>query len=172
MLGLNYYQPDLVGRGRTGQHRLTVPRPPGTSACHPVSGPVTGMGWAVDPTGLRDLLIRVHPDYAAGYGGLPLMVTENGAAFPDQPAADGRVHDEARIAYLRAHFTAAHEALTAGVDLRGYFVWSLLDNFEWAFGYSQRFGLIHVDYPTLTRTVKDSARWYRQVIAAGRLTHQ
>ena len=96
------------------------------------------------------------------------MVTENGAAFPDV-VVDGAVHDGARIAYLRGHLTAAHEAMQAGVNLRGYYVWSLLDNFEWAYGYSQRFGLIHVDFATLTRTLKDSASWYRDVIASGGL---
>ncbi len=95
------------------------------------------------------------------------MVTENGAAYQDQVGLDGEVADPERIAYLHGHLLAAHQALAAGVDLRGYFVWSLLDNFEWALGYAQRFGLVHVDYETQARTPKQSAHWYRQVIAAG-----
>jgi beta-glucosidase len=160
VLGVNYYQPSLVGAGT-----MAVPNPwPG---CADVGfpaqdAPVTGMDWPIDPTGLRDLLLRVRSDY----GDVPIMVAENGAAFPDV-VLDGAVHDHARIAYLRGHLAAAHEAMRAGVNLRGYYVWSLLDNFEWAYGYSQRFGLIHVDYATLTRTLKDSAYWYRDVIARG-----
>jgi beta-glucosidase len=121
------------------------------------------MGWPIDPTGLRDMLLRVTADY----GPIPLYVTENGAAYPDVVSADGRVHDPDRIDYVHRHLVAAHEALTAGADLRGYFLWSLLDNFEWAYGYAKRFGIIHVDYDTCVRTPKDSAHWYRGVIAAG-----
>jgi beta-glucosidase len=162
LLGVNYYQPSLVGAGR-----MAAPNPwPG---CEDVGfpaqdAPVTGMDWPIDPTGLRDILVRVRDDY----GDVPLMVTENGAAYADT-VVDGSVHDHARIAYLRDHLAAAHEALRAGVDLRGYYVWSLLDNFEWAYGYSQRFGLIHVDYATQVRTLKDSAYWYRDVISRGGL---
>ena len=95
----------------------------------------------------------------------PIYITENGAAFADKVSLDGSVHDPRRIAYLRDHFTQARQAMNDGVDLRGYFVWSLLDNFEWANGYSKRFGLIFVDYATQRRTVKDSGKWYAQVIA-------
>ena len=109
------------------------------------------MGWEVDPDGLYDILTRVARDYP----GVPLYVTENGAAF------DAGVHDADRVEYLRTHFAAAERAIADGVDLRGYFVWSLLDNFEWAYGYSKRFGLIHVDYETLERTPKDSAALLR-----------
>jgi beta-glucosidase len=101
----------------------------------------------------------VHADY----GPIPLYVTENGAAFPDAPAADGSVPDPARVDYLDRHVRAARQAIDDGVDLRGYFVWSLLDNFEWAYGYSKRFGLVHVDYDTQRRTPKASARWYAGV---------
>jgi beta-glucosidase len=97
---------------------------------------------------------------------VPLYVTENGAAFPDEKDPGGAVHDPERIDYLDAHFRAAQRAITDGVDLRGYFVWSLMDNFEWSFGLEKRFGLIHVDYDTLQRTRKDSARWYAQVTKA------
>jgi beta-glucosidase len=163
LLGVNYYQPSLVGAGR-----LEPPNPwPG---CEDVgfprqAMPVTAMDWPIDPTGLRDILVRIRDDY----GDVPMMVTENGAAYEDT-VVGGAVHDDARIAYLHDHLAAVHEALRAGVDVRGYYVWSLLDNFEWAYGYSQRFGLIHVDYATQARTLKDSAYWYRDVIARGGLT--
>jgi beta-glucosidase len=163
-LGVNYYQPDLVGAARSAEPDRSTPYPASEAvAFHPVPAPVTDMGWPIDPTGLRDYLLRIRRDY----GDIPLYVTENGAAYVDEMTADGRVPDVERIDYVHAHLAAAHEALTAGVDLRGYFVWSLLDNFEWAYGYSKRFGLIHVDYQTQRRTLKDSAHWYRGVIAAG-----
>jgi beta-glucosidase len=163
-LGLNYYQPDLVSGGGTGDPGSAYPATADVE-WHRLPGPRTGMDWAVDPTGLRDLLLRIHADY----GPLPLYVTENGAAYPDEPGRDGEVTDPDRVAYLRGHFAAAHEALSQGVDLRGYFVWSLLDNFEWAFGYTRRFGLVHVDYETLRRTPKASALWYRDLIRTGEL---
>jgi beta-glucosidase len=94
-----------------------------------------------------------------------IYVTENGASFSDGPDKEGRVRDARRIDYLRTHFAAAHQAIQHGVPLAGYFVWSLLDNFEWGFGYSQRFGIIWVDYDTRERILKDSAHWYREVIA-------
>jgi beta-glucosidase len=163
-IGLNYYQPDLVGAAKEPRPGLVTPYPTGDRVeHHPTPGPVTDMGWPVDPTGLRELLLRVTADY----GQIPLYITENGAAYPDVVSADGQVHDPERIAYVHRHLVAAHEALTAGADLRGYFVWSLLDNFEWAYGYAKRFGIIHVDYATCQRTLKDSAHWYRGVIAAG-----
>jgi beta-glucosidase len=93
------------------------------------------------------------------------MITENGAAFEDAVSADGAVHDPDRIAYVHDHIGAVLDAIESGVDVRAYFLWSLLDNFEWAFGYSKRFGIVHVDYDTLQRTVKDSGHWYRDVIA-------
>jgi beta-glucosidase len=96
---------------------------------------------------------------------MPLMITENGVALADQADADGRVHDPDRIAYLADHIGAVRTAMDAGADVRGYFVWSLMDNFEWARGYSKRFGLIRVDYATLRRTWKDSAFWYRDFLA-------
>jgi beta-glucosidase len=135
----------------------------------PPAGPVTDMGWRVDATGLTEVLRRVHRDY----GDVPLYVTENGAAYPDTVGADGAVHDPERTAYLAAHIAACADALDAGVPLRGYFVWSLLDNFEWAYGFSKRFGIVHVDYATQHRWIKDSGRWYAGLIrprppAAGR----
>jgi beta-glucosidase len=114
---------------------------------------------------LYDLLVRVgseHPD-------VPLFITENGAAFDDKVEPDGAVHDDRRIGYLQEHFAAAHRAVEDGVNLRGYFVWSLMDNYEWSYGYSKRFGVVHVDYETQKRTLKDSANWYRDVITSNSL---
>ncbi len=122
----------------------------------------TDMGWEVYPEGLFELLGRLHFNYRFP----ALYVTENGAAYPDRIGPDGQVDDPQRVAYLKAHLAAAAQAVTAGVPLRGYFVWSLLDNFEWAHGYTKRFGLIYVDYATQRRIYKTSAHWYRRVIAA------
>jgi len=127
-------------------------------------GPSTDMGWNIAPDGFEDLLLAVHHEFPD----LPLMITENGAAFPDV-VQDGRVHDAERIDYLRRHITAVHRSIEAGVDLRGYLVWSLLDNFEWAYGYTMRFGIVRVDYDTLLRTKKDSAHWYAELAARKRL---
>lgn len=107
------------------------------------------------------MLVRIEEDYSEG---LPLYITENGAAFHDYVDPEGDVDDEERVAYLDAHFRAAGEAVRQGVNLEGYMVWSLLDNFEWAEGYSKRFGLVYVDYPTQRRVPKSSARWYTEVI--------
>jgi beta-glucosidase len=136
---------------------------PGTDLAFavPQKGPYTAMGWRIEPGSLADLLLRVHRDYP----GVPLMITENGAAFGDEPGPDGVVHDADRIDYLRGHVAAVHSAISAGVDVRGYYCWSLMDNFEWAWGFSKRFGLIRVDYETQDRTWKDSAHWYRDLVA-------
>jgi beta-glucosidase len=158
-LGINYYYRNVVRKG--DRPRDTPSEWVGQGDVETVSRglPRTEMGWEIDADGLYDLITRV----AAKHPGVPLYVTENGAAFADVKDADGAVHDPDRIAYLDAHFRAAHRALSDGADLRGYFVWSLMDNFEWAHGFSKRFGLIHVDYETLERTPKDSARWYAEV---------
>ena len=100
-----------------------------------------------------------------------MAITENGAAFYDEVSADGRVHDADRVAYLHDHIDAVGEAIDAGADVRGYFVWSLLDNFEWAYGYDRRFGVVRVDYDTLVRTVKDSGRWYRELLRTAHHPH-
>jgi beta-glucosidase len=121
----------------------------------------TETGWEVYPPALTRVLLWVKERY----GDLPLYITENGAAFYDPPRAiDGRVEDPLRIWYLREHLSAALEAVRQGVDLRGYFVWSLLDNYEWSLGYAKRFGIIHVNYETQERTLKESARFYSEVI--------
>ena len=127
----------------------------------PPESEYTDMGWEVHAPGLHRLLNTLHQRYPA----TPLYIIENGAAFPDEISPDGSVHDPRRVNYLRDHIGAVHAARQDGVDVRGYFAWSLLDNFEWAQGYSKRFGLIYVDYPTQRRVIKDSGHWYAQVIA-------
>ena len=159
LLGINYYQPASIaapGPDRDGFW-------PGTdlAVALPQRGPYTGMGWSVIPDGLTRLLLATHQKYPE----IPLMITENGCAFDDAVSA-GRVHDPDRTDYLHQHLVAVHDAISAGVDVRGYYVWSLLDNFEWAEGYSARFGIVHVDFDSQRRTVKDSGRWFRDVIAA------
>jgi beta-glucosidase len=120
------------------------------------------MGWLVDPAGLTELLVRT----ARTYPGQPLIVTENGAAFDDTVDEGGQVHDAQRVDYVKVHLAAIQDAVDAGVDVRGYQLWSLLDNFEWAWGYARRFGAIRVDYDTQERIIKDSARFYAEVIRA------
>lgn len=159
VLGINYYTPTWVRARRNAQGSPAHPGSEGMDFTAP-NGPVTEMGWRVDPTGLTDLLVRLHKDYE----GLPVMITENGAAYADSAVVDGQVQDVDRIAYLDGHLRAVHAAISAGADLRGYLAWSLMDNFEWAFGYTRRFGLVHVDYATQRRTPKASADWYRKVI--------
>jgi beta-glucosidase len=146
-LGINYYTRNVV---RAGVGEVAM-----DGAEH------TDMGWEVYPDGLRDLLVRLHAEYE-----LPdLYITENGAAFPDS-RNNGTVRDPRRIAYLGGHLDAVASAIADGVPVRGYFLWSLLDNFEWAFGYSRRFGIVYVDFETLERVPKDSFAWYRDFIAA------
>jgi beta-glucosidase len=125
------------------------------------------MGWEIEPAGLTELLERLQREYT-GPAGIPMYVTENGAAFDDVVAADGSVPDADRASFLLAHLDAVAAAREAGADVRGYFYWSLLDNFEWAWGYEKRFGLVRVDYATQTRTLKHSALAYRDAIAAAR----
>ncbi len=152
-LGLNYYRRAVLPvrvNGEPGQPK-PMPNPPEN---------YTEMGWEIYPPGLFNLLLQVWLTYRPP----KLYVSENGASYSDGPDSSGRIHDDRRIAYLKAHFEAAHRAIQAGVPLAGYFVWSLLDNFEWAFGYSQRFGIVYVDYRSGARIPKDSALWFRDVI--------
>jgi beta-glucosidase len=152
-IGLNYYSRTVVKDDTIDD----AERPPPIVAA---DLPHTTMGWEVYPEGLRDLLVRFNTDYQLP----PVYVTENGVAFADQ-LVDGAVHDEDRRSYLERHFAAAAEAMAAGVPLRGYFVWTLLDNFEWAQGYSQRFGIVWTDFETQERVIKDSGRWFSGEIA-------
>jgi beta-glucosidase len=147
-LGVNYYTRSFVSTE-------TPPRKPPAELGH------SDMGWEIYPQGLRELLIGLNRQYALP----PLYVTENGMAAADH-LREGVVDDRARIDYLRRHLAALGEAIEAGVDVRGYFYWSLLDNFEWNSGYARRFGLVYVDYATQERTVKNSALWYRDFVAA------
>lgn len=151
-LGVNYYTRNVI-RHDPRVHLLGA-------ALVPQRRRRTHTGWEVYPPGLTDTLRMV----AGRYPPLPLYVTENGAAFRDPPAADGEVRDRPRVEYLREHLLALMPALAEGIDLRGYFVWSLLDNFEWSHGYSKRFGIVHVNYATQKRTLKSSARFYAEVI--------
>ena len=128
--------------------------------------PVTEFGWPVVPDGLRDQLVALHREYGDALP--PVYITENGCAYDDAPGPDGAVHDPLRVSYLDSHLRAVAEAVGAGVDVRGYYTWSLMDNFEWAEGYTKRFGLVHVDYATQRRTRKDSFAWYAATIAANR----
>jgi len=127
---------------------------------------VTEMDWEVYPQGLTDLLVRLHQDYAVP----PMFITENGGAFKD-PVIHGQVHDADRTRYLQTHIEAVRSAMAQGVNMGGYMVWSLMDNFEWASGYVKRFGIVHVDYATQKRTPKDSARWYQSFLAAQAASH-
>jgi beta-glucosidase len=154
-LGANYYFRQLVSEDPNGDRPILV-RDPNWS--------FTAMGWEVYPDGLRDLLTRLRDDYA-----LPgIYIFENGAAYDDLRGHDGDVVDPERQAYFDEHLAAVGDAIEDGVPVRGYFAWSLLDNFEWAEGYSKRFGLVYVDYPTLERVPKGSFYWYRDFIAAQR----
>lgn len=151
-LGVNYYSRAVIQEAR-GEFL-------DYATVHP-AGEYTAMDWEVYPQGLVDLLVRLARDY----GVPPMYITENGCAYEDTLTPDGRVHDGKRVAYLKAHFAAAHKAIEEGVPLIGYFPWSLLDNFEWAHGYSRRFGIVYVDYDSQQRIRKDSADYYASVVA-------
>ena len=165
-LGVNYYFRSHVAGGSTaGEPSPWI----GGQDVVDVDPPVltTAMGWGVEPDGLVELLTRLHDEWPA----IPLVITENGSAWEDVVAPDGAVRDPDRVDYLLRHLEAASEAIGKGVDLRGYFAWSLLDNFEWSFGYERRFGIVHVDYETQVRTPKDSARAYAEVLRRHREAH-
>jgi beta-glucosidase len=164
-LGLNYYRRYHV-RHEPGASASPSPWPGSPDvAFAEAGGSPTSNGWAVEPPGLYEALARLSSDYDPP----PLYVHENGGAFADQVDDDGRVRDNDRIAFLDAHLRAGHDAIAAGIDLRGFFVWSLLDNFEWAEGYAQRFGIVHVDFATQRRVPKDSARWLADVVRSNTL---
>jgi beta-glucosidase len=130
---------------------------------------MTEMGWEIAPEAFRSVMIEAKERYS---GDLPMYILENGAAFPDRIDPDGRIRDEQRIAYLRGYLGAVLDAIDAGVPVRGYFVWSLLDNFEWALGYSKRFGLVHVDFATLERRPKDSFHFYAELAQGAALQRE
>jgi beta-glucosidase len=152
-LGINYYHPLISNSADPGS-----PASPAWSGAS-----VTDMGWEVAPHSLTDLLLRLHRDYT-----LPaVFITENGAAYQDE-VVDDRVDDEQRRQYIESHLAAVADLIQRGVQIKGYFVWSLMDNFEWAEGYRKRFGIVHVDYATLRRTLKRSALWYQSLLMTSR----
>jgi beta-glucosidase len=157
-LGVNYYAPSRLS---------APPDSPLPFRLEPVPGyPVTAFGWPVVPAGLTEMLLLLRERYGRALP--PVWITENGCSADDTVADCGTVDDQPRIRFLDGHLRALHEAITAGVDVRGYLTWSLIDNFEWAEGYNQRFGLVHVDFETLQRRPKASFGWYRDLIAAQR----
>ncbi|MBZ6112609.1 MULTISPECIES: GH1 family beta-glucosidase [Streptomyces] len=172
---LNYYTPTVVSAADPGAR---VPGADGHGASeyspwpaaddvafHQPPGERTEMGWSVDPTGLHELIMRYHREAP----GTPLYISENGAAYDDKPDADGTVDDPGRVAYLNGHLAAVRQAITDGADVRGYYLWSLLDNFEWAYGYEKRFGAVYVDFASQRRTPKSSALWYGRAARTGTL---
>jgi len=159
-LGVNYYTRrimahDPAGRGTQGRRVL---------AARQVHWPFTPRAdfeeWEMAPEGLYRLLVRVAREYGPGL----LYVTENGTSLLDEPGPDGTVHDPVRTHYVARHAAAVHQAIADGANVRGYFLWSFMDNFEWSFGFTKRFGMVHVNYKTQKRTVKDSGRWYSKVV--------
>ena len=174
LLGVNYYHGQAVSRrppasSPYGRPPLTRPVGDPLPACDgiyriPRRLPTTPMGWEVQPEGLTRLLLRLQTEYT-GPAGVALAVTENGAAYDDVVGPDGQVDDPRRREYLELHIGAVQEAIAGGADVRAYFVWSLLDNFEWTWGYARRFGLVHVDFATQRRTIKSSGRWYAEIAA-------
>jgi beta-glucosidase len=165
--GMNYYNPSMIGAPGKGPNELigrSLPPEIGF-AFKPIEGyPRTDFDWPVVPQGLSEILVHLKDSYGDALP--PIYITENGCSYADGPDETGRVVDTRRVEFLDSHLRAVRDAIDAGVEVAGYFCWSLLDNFEWAEGYRQRFGLVHVDFETLVRTPKDSYHWYRQV--AGR----
>ena len=167
-LGINYYFDTRVGASDSAKTvefdnsallGLTIDSTP--------VGELTDMGWPITPAGLSGMLVRWHKEFGER---LPqIFITENGCAYPDGPDQNGKVNDQRRISYLEKHLNALLDAIAQGVNIGGYFQWSLLDNFEWSLGYQKRFGIVHVDYNTQKRTPKESAHWYSEVIKANAL---
>jgi beta-glucosidase len=169
-LGINYYRRHHARYERGASTKPPMCQWPGSPDVGVVEppGPHTDGNWAIEPDGLYETVIRLKHEYPP----VPLYVHENGAYFEDGPMVDGVVQDERRADFIAAHLRAAHRAIADGVDLRGYFAWSLFDNFEWAEGYNNRFGIVHVDFSTLQRTPKTSALLYRSVISANAVTSE
>jgi len=169
-LGINYYSDSFIADARPDEKPLKdgVLFPfdvrANTEIPEEYKANMTDMDWVITPEGIRDVVIRVHNDWPS----IPaIVITENGSAYADGPDANGVVQDDRRIAYLRAHVSALGEAVANGVPVTGYFAWSLLDNFEWSFGYEKRFGIVHVDFDTQKRTLKNSALEYQTIVANG-----
>ncbi|MBI2912548.1 MAG: beta-glucosidase [Chloroflexi bacterium] len=159
-IGINLYTRSIVAHD-PGEPNLGVRQVPGP-------GPRSAFGWEIWPAAIYRMIMRVDKDY----GRPPIYITENGTSDPTPPGADGRVHDQVRTDYYRGYLGQVGRAIAEGADVRGYYAWSLMDNFEWTFGFSQRFGLIHVDYERgQKRTIKDSGYWYRDMIRAGEIEY-
>ena len=161
-IGINYYF-DILLRGlRPDEATDVCSQYPTTSGVteSPTRDVHTDMGWPITPEGFTELLVRLKDDYP---NLPPVYITENGAAY-DDPVINGRCDDPRRIDYLDLHLRAVKDAIDEGVDIRGFYQWSLMDNFEWSLGYDKRFGIVHVDFDTMDRTPRDSAYWYREVI--------
>jgi beta-glucosidase len=156
---------EAVPGDRPWPWRVVVPEGAQTTDGGTDGVPRTEAGTPIVPSAFTDLLVRLRDDY----GDVPILITENGAVFGDVPGPDGRVRDERRVRFVHDHVAAVHDAIEQGVPVIGYCHWSLMDNFEWALGYAQRFGLVHVDYDTLARTVKDSGRYYASIARANAL---
>ena len=173
VLGVNYYHGQAVSRRAPDTASADAPfvrhldaHLPAADGIHTVPRglPTTPMGWEIQPEGLTRLLLRLQAEYT-GPAGVHLAITENGAAYDDVVGPDGQVHDPGRRDFLAAHVRAVHAAIAQGADVRAYFAWSLLDNLEWTWGFTKRFGIVHVDFATLARTPKSSGRWLAQVAA-------
>ena len=158
-MGINYYFDNRIGPAVEGLEQWhSISSMLGASSDETPRGPLTDMGWPLTPEGLEDLLVRWHKEHGAN---LPdLYITENGAAYDEGISDDGAVHDQRRIDYLATHLKAISNAIAQGSPVKGYYQWSLMDNFEWALGYEKRFGIVHVDFETQKRTIKDSGYWY------------
>ena len=167
-LGVNYYRDEFVASARREdlplRDRAYMPFDQRVNLSLPerFTGKLTDIGWPVTPHGIKDLVLRIHREWP---GVKAMYITENGCAYGDEPDANGVVNDQRRVDYLRAHLSEVSKAIKQGAPVRGYFAWSLLDNYEWAEGYSQRFGIIHVEYATQRRTIKASGYEYRKIIA-------
>ena len=167
VLGVNYYTSQLIRAGAPSKAPTPHPAAPDAIVVDRPELPRTDMGWEESPSAFRDLLLHLHDQYT-GPAGIPMAITENGSAVDDPHPAAGPIHDQRRIEYLANHLQAVHEAIEAGAQIDTYLVWSLIDNFEWAFGYAKRFGLVAVD-DQLTRLPKASARWFSELARTGTL---
>ena len=162
-IGINYYFDNFIHPSKgAGNQWHSIAGLFGLDIDETAPGPLTDMGWPLTPYGLKNLLVRWHKEYGDK---LPdLYVTENGVAYDEGVSADGKCHDQRRIGYLQTHLKAVADAIAEGSPVKGYYQWSLMDNFEWALGYDKRFGIVHVDFDTQKRTIKDSGYWYADQI--------
>jgi beta-glucosidase len=157
-IGINYYFRRLASAPATLAPSKPSYAAMGFELTNGKDGPLTEIGWEVYPRGMYDIVQRVANDYK-----LPIEITENGCSYGDYPDAKGRIADDRRIHFYREHLSELAHAIHDGADVRGYHAWSILDNFEWAEGYTQRFGMVYIDFPTQRRYMKDSAKWYSRV---------